>query len=256
MGPSAFNQWRSLIVVSGSPYRVDTSKFASKVREYNQHPPFGFNATKVTFQRFNFTIHISIYAAHLYDSAMLYARALHALLEEEKKVNPNFGPGDVNRISRDGRAITGRIIRMGGYQSISGNYIRIDRNGDSEGNFTAFALKEHNYTYVSRITGSKKFSCGHYPVKVGEFYSEMKAAEGNNGTEEAITYLPKVIIDWPGNHKPVDEPHCGYDGSNCPRTQGQTKIAAGVLGAFLFLLILLSGKERSRERRKMQIFHR
>ncbi len=40
-----------------------------------------------------------------------------------------------------GRAITDAIIRMGGYDSISGNYVRIDENGDSEGNFTAFALR-------------------------------------------------------------------------------------------------------------------
>lgn len=69
-----------------------------------------------------------------------------------------------------GRAITEAIIRMGGYQSISGNFIRIDENGDSEGNFTAYALKEHNYTYVSRISGAVKFSCNHYPVKVTMFF--------------------------------------------------------------------------------------
>ncbi len=57
---------------------------------------------------------------------------------------------------------------MGGYESISGNYIRIDSNGDSEGNFTAFALKEHKYEFVSRISGEIKFSCDFYPVKVGE----------------------------------------------------------------------------------------
>jgi hypothetical protein len=34
----------------------------------------------------------------------------------------------------------------------------------------------------------------------------------------------------PGLYKPVDEPHCGYDGSRCPRAKGNTEIAAGVLG--------------------------
>jgi hypothetical protein len=55
---------------------------------------------------------------------------------------------------------------MQGYKSISGNYIRIDSSGDSEGNFTAFAVKPHNYTFVSRITKKVKFSCSYYPVKV------------------------------------------------------------------------------------------
>jgi hypothetical protein len=65
-----------------------------------------------------------------------------------------------------GREITQTIIRMQGYKSISGNYIRIDSSGDSEGNFTAFAVKPHNYTFVSRITKKVKFSCSYYPVKV------------------------------------------------------------------------------------------
>ena len=54
---------------------------------------------------------------------------------------------------------------MEGYKSISGNFIRIDAKGDSEGNFTAFAVKPHNYTYITRIS-KNKFSCGIYPVKV------------------------------------------------------------------------------------------
>ena len=62
------------------------------------------------------------------------------------------------------------IIGMGGYQSISGNYIRIDANGDSEGNFTTFALKRHNYTLTSRFSG-KVFSCDNYLMPVGEFHT-------------------------------------------------------------------------------------
>ena len=68
--------------------------------------------------------------------------------------------------STTGREITQTIIRMQGYKSISGNYIRIDSSGDSEGNFTAYAVKPHNYTFVSRITKRVKFSCSFYPVQV------------------------------------------------------------------------------------------
>lgn len=42
LGHSVFDQWRSLIIVTGSPYRIDTTKFASKVRQYNMLPPFKF----------------------------------------------------------------------------------------------------------------------------------------------------------------------------------------------------------------------
>ena len=72
---------------------------------------------------------------------------------------------DIGQLARDGRGITETIIKMGGYKSISGNYIKIDSNGYSEGNFTAFALKPHNYTYISR-SSQIKFSCGYYPDKV------------------------------------------------------------------------------------------
>lgn len=45
-----------------------------------------------------------------------------------------------------------------------------------------------------------------------------------------VIYAPKVNIDWPGHYKPVDEPHCGYNGDKCPRSKRRTEIAAGVLG--------------------------
>ena len=53
----------------------------------------------------------------------------------------------------------------------------------------------------------------------------MKVMENNT-----IVYMPKILMEWPGLYKPMDEPHCGYDGSKCPRAKGNTEIAAGVLG--------------------------
>ena len=55
---------------------------------------------------------------------------------------------------------------------------------------------------------------------MGEFYS----------VNNSIEYQSHIPIDWPGLYKPVDEPHCGYDGSKCPRAKGNTEIAAGILG--------------------------
>lgn len=111
---------------------------------------------------FQFSLYISIYAAHLYDSVMLYAKALDKIILERIAGGEEV---DAAQLARDGRLITQRIIKMGGYKSISGNYIKIDSNGDSEGNFTAYALKPHNYTYISRISKSK-LSCDFFPVKV------------------------------------------------------------------------------------------
>ena len=67
-----FQAWKSLIVVSGSPYRIDTTDFADQVRKYNSRPPFKFPS--VMFPNAQVDIHISIYAAHLYDSVILYAK--------------------------------------------------------------------------------------------------------------------------------------------------------------------------------------
>jgi hypothetical protein len=58
-------------------------------------------------------------------------------------------------------------------QKICYSLNRIDRNGDSQGNFTTFALKEFNYTFVSRFS-NKKFSCPFYLTKVGEFQAAME----------------------------------------------------------------------------------
>ena len=67
------------------------------------------------------------------------------IIKEAENSGENATLGE---LARDGQRITKTIIAMGGYESISGNYIRIDSNGDSEGNFTAYALKPHNYTKV------------------------------------------------------------------------------------------------------------
>ena len=143
--------WKSLIIVSGSPYRIDTTEFADTVRKYNSLPPFQFPVVNFPIMspklvsKPDISIHITIYAAHLYDSVILYAKALDKIIREDPKAR-------VSELARDGERITRTIIAMGGYQSISGNYIRIDSSGDSEGNFTAYALKPHNYTKVREMT--------------------------------------------------------------------------------------------------------
>ena len=226
--------WKSLIVVSGSPYRIDTTDFADNVRNYNRKPPFNFSSV-IMFPLAKVDIHISIYAAHLYDSIVLYAKALHKMIEDAKKAIESYS---IHDLARNGSKITQTIIKMGGYNSISGNYIRIDRNGDSEGNFTAFALKDYNYTFVSKFSG-KKFHCKHYLNKVGEFH--LASHHYNTGERKALPeYVFNSRIDWPKGFKPLDEPLCGYDGEKCKSSQGRTEIAAGVLGGLLAVAVILT----------------
>ena len=87
---------------------------------------------------FQFSVYISIYAAHLYDSVILYAKALNQSIHYRESRGEVV---DISKIARDGKEITNNIIKMGGYKSISGNYIRIDATGNSEGNYTAFSVK-------------------------------------------------------------------------------------------------------------------
>jgi hypothetical protein len=48
-------------------------------------------------------------------------QALHTMIEEAKQSGEEFS---IAELARNGSLITETIIRMGGYQSISGNYIR------------------------------------------------------------------------------------------------------------------------------------
>ena len=76
--------WKSLIVISGSPYRIDQTHFADTVREYNSKPPFEFRSQEnfplpiPLKDNTNIAIYISIYAAHLYDSVILYAKVSYS----------------------------------------------------------------------------------------------------------------------------------------------------------------------------------
>jgi hypothetical protein len=79
-------------------FRIDATEFAKKVREYNKLAPFNF--VEIIFTLFNFPIYISIYAAHLYDSAVLYAKALDQMIRDKQDKNETY---DINHLARDGK---------------------------------------------------------------------------------------------------------------------------------------------------------
>ena len=136
---------------------------------------------------------------------------------------------------------------MGGYESISGNYIRIDSSGDSEGNFTAYALKPYNYSKMSKFPPYANFTCGHYLLPVGDFHWNQDHHNrylNMNGKKELPMYFKKLKIDWYQKVKPQDEPFCGFKGEKCQpgkiRSESGFKIAAGLLGSILVILIILT----------------
>ena len=246
--------------------RVDTSRFAREVRHYNSKEPFNMRKPPIK----GVAIYVPPSAAHLFDSVVLFAKALNMTVEESQRSGENIDP---TVLARNGRRITQTIINMGGYQSISGNYIHIDKNGDSQGNYTAFAFKPYNqdgkkdpkcegrtgyvrYGKWGSNKGKILFSCQNFIAKVGEFHednevpnvneTEMKdQISGSHDMDKTFfENIPKFVvtdtIDWPGSNKPVDEPHCGYAGEKCATQQGKTEYAAAVLGAMLLMAILVT----------------
>ena len=281
------------------------------MRKYNLIPPFNFPEVKFPIKPLKISSrqdtpiekYMSIYAAHLYDSVILYAKvrsqegyltsprsalklgnplsiflhnknsfsiigsvsaadghlghlkteniprqqcvtlqALDQIIKEAASLGEDMS---VRELARDGTRITKTIIGMGGYQSVSGNYIRIDSSGDSEGNFTAYALKRHNFTQISKFTG-KTFTCSHYLMPVGEFhwhqdhFNATSNHSGTSSTKDLPEYSFNKRIDWPKGFKPLDEPVCGYQEEKCQGGKGMTEITAGVLGGLLVFALILT----------------
>ena len=62
------------------------------------------------------------------------------MIKETKEAGSNE---TISELARDGKRITRTIIGMGGYKSISGNYLRIDSNGNSEARFNEYNFWGH-----------------------------------------------------------------------------------------------------------------
>ena len=203
------------------------------MREYNTKDPFNFGSG-LNINGLNLPTYTPIYAAHLYDSVMLYAKSLNTMIEEKIATGE---PVDVHALARDGTSITQKIINQGkhGYASISGNDVVIDENGDSKGSFTAYAIKRSDYSR-EMLLSNRSFVCSHYLLQVGTFeYNnesnligiEYKVNHTNGGPDFVSGFVPK------------DEPRCGFDGEGCgPKNQGST-IAASILGALLLIACIV-----------------
>lgn len=101
-------------MVVSTPPITKYNEFTDKVRQYNTLPPFefskGFPHHKI------YVKYISIYAAYLYDSVMLYAKALHQLLmKEERQLTDDV----IREVASNGTAIIQTIIQNRTYKSES-----------------------------------------------------------------------------------------------------------------------------------------
>jgi guanylate cyclase, other len=106
---------RSLLVVVSTPPTTKYDEFTDKVRQYNTLPPFEFHDPFFNHKK-SYMKYISIYAAYLYDSVKLYAKALHQLLTKEKRP---LTDDVIREVASNGTAIIEAIIQNRTYKSES-----------------------------------------------------------------------------------------------------------------------------------------
>ncbi|KAI5695232.1 hypothetical protein M8J75_013039 [Diaphorina citri] len=211
---------RSLLVVVLSPPGSDYAQFVERI--------------------------ISIYAAYLYDSVRLYADALNALLnregsnltEEQIDSGTNLTQEQIDSVALNGTAIIAEIIKRGTYHSVTGSTIKLDDNGDSEGNFSvlAFKPKDIQFSVINEQGQKSQFSCPFNMIPVAGFL--------HGPVPEYKLNSAKIQIDWPGpgKRKPDAEPSCGFEHELCPQVDSQQSsiIFAGVLGLLLFCSFVIT----------------
>nr|XP_037286310.1 guanylate cyclase 32E-like [Rhipicephalus microplus] len=123
--PSVVRAFRSYLGIVGSP-ASGFEAFSVAVNEYMQRPPFNIvNAA----DPIGGMKKIPSEAAYLYDAVMVYAKAVNACVEHG---------GDF----RNGKHLL-EHMRGRSYQSAMGYMVRMDDNGDAEGNYTLVARKKY-----------------------------------------------------------------------------------------------------------------
>ncbi|XP_063226252.1 receptor-type guanylate cyclase Gyc76C-like isoform X2 [Bacillus rossius redtenbacheri] len=221
--PNFLKRARSLLVVVSSPPVQSYENFTSSVRHYTTQPPFNFPLPPLfihsSFQKF-----ISVYAAYLYDSVKLYANTLHSILsnytDEERTEDL------IRSVARNGTLIIG-TMKGQTYESITGATIKLDKNGDSEGNFSVLAIQKYNYTDPG------KFQCMYHMVPVASF----RRVKGVDNIDYQL--ISPNHIWWPGGGKPDAEPSCGFDNEHCQSNSLHNSIvAAAVLSGVLLIASL------------------
>jgi guanylate cyclase len=132
----------------------------------------------------------------------------------------------IREYASNGTGIIETIIKNKAYKSITGATIKIDKNGDSEGNFSVLALKP------SDTASRENFTCDLAMIPVAHFQ------EGEDFPE----YKFSVAIDWPGGMLPTDQPSCGFNNELCPKDDSHvtSMVVSGILGLVLFCALVIT----------------
>ncbi|KAH8242006.1 hypothetical protein KR038_001056 [Drosophila bunnanda] len=166
-----------------------SNDICSKIKDYARKTPFLVPYHQRVFDN----ISVPIYGLHLYDSVMIYVRAITEVLQHG---------GDIY----DGNLVMSHIFNRS-YHSIQGFDVYIDSNGDAEGNFTVITLQ--NDVGSGSSTGSlAKMSM----QPVGFF-----AYDKHSLIPEFRYIRNDRPIQWLNGRPPLAEPICGFHGEICPR---------------------------------------
>ncbi|EDV30989.2 uncharacterized protein Dana_GF15131 [Drosophila ananassae] len=181
--------FRSVIKISMTyPQNPHIRDICSKIKDYARKTPFLVPYHQRVFDN----ISVPIYGLHLYDSVMIYVRAISEVLQ--------FG-GDIY----DGNLVMSRIFNRS-YHSIQGFDVYIDSNGDAEGNYTVITLQND----VGAASGGSLAKMTMQPV--GFF------AYDKNSLIPEFRYIKNDRpIQWLNGRPPRAEPLCGFNGELCPR---------------------------------------
>uniref|UniRef100_A0A147BCC9 Guanylate cyclase n=1 Tax=Ixodes ricinus TaxID=34613 RepID=A0A147BCC9_IXORI len=187
--------FRAVLLLSPSvPASDQYQKFSDAVLRYAETQPLCIPMhTELKFK-------VPIYAGMTYDAVMLWARAATEVLRENGTIN-------------NGTAI-GEKIRKSLYRSALGFDIRVDENGDAEGNYTVLAFSkpdDEQLTPVGRFT----------------------LAENTSSLPE---FKPERPIAWLGGGPPVSEPKCGFKKDKCVSKQDWRILVICVTCACVFLV--------------------
>ncbi|XP_043645161.1 guanylate cyclase 32E isoform X3 [Drosophila teissieri] len=166
-----------------------SNDICSKIKDYARKTPFLVPYHQRVFDN----ISVPIYGLHLYDSVMIYVRAITEVLR--------LG-GDIY----DGNLVMSHIFNRS-YHSIQGFDVYIDSNGDAEGNYTVITLQNDVGSGTS-VGSLAKMSM----QPVGFF-----AYDKNSDIPEFRYIKNDRPIQWLNGRPPLAEPLCGFHGELCPR---------------------------------------
>ncbi|EDW02936.1 GH10964 [Drosophila grimshawi] len=159
-------------------------------------------------------IRVPIFGLHLYDSVMIYARAITEILQIGGNIN-------------DGSLVMSHIFNRS-YHSIQGFDVFIDSNGDAEGNYTVITLQSD----ASGGSGNSLAKMSMQPVGFFVYNKDSVIPE--------FRYIKNGRpIQWLNGRPPLAEPTCGFHGELCPRKKMDWRyLVTGPLCAFVLIIAI------------------